>query len=63
MEYRAPGKANKFTLHCSLQRVTGRMFVNATEDTNLANNQVRAWSAVGGRAAPRLGSGAARTPL
>ncbi len=37
-KYNAPGKANQLVLHCSLQRQTGRMFINATETDNLANN-------------------------
>lgn len=41
-EYAAEGKAHKLVLHCSLQRATGRLFVNATEAHNPANSQVRA---------------------
>ncbi|GIL78016.1 hypothetical protein Vretimale_7351 [Volvox reticuliferus] len=35
--YTKPGKARKFTLHCSLQGRTKRMFIHASEENNLAN--------------------------
>ncbi|GLI63437.1 hypothetical protein VaNZ11_006328, partial [Volvox africanus] len=38
--YTKPGKARKFTLHCSLQGRTKRMFIHASEENNLANIRV-----------------------
>ncbi|KAG2495429.1 hypothetical protein HYH03_006376 [Edaphochlamys debaryana] len=36
-EYTTPGKANKFTLHCSLQNKSKRMYIHASEDSNPTN--------------------------
>ncbi|GLC40295.1 hypothetical protein PLESTB_001806400 [Pleodorina starrii] len=35
--YTKPGKARKFTMHCSLQARTKRMFVHSCEENNYAN--------------------------
>lgn len=39
-KYTKDGKANKFTLHCSLQSQSKRMFVHASEEHNINNIQI-----------------------
>lgn len=38
--YTKDGKSNKFTLHCSLQPQSKRMFIHASEENNLNNVQI-----------------------
>ncbi|GFR44513.1 hypothetical protein Agub_g5779, partial [Astrephomene gubernaculifera] len=39
-EYTKPGKARKFTLHCSLQARSKRMYIHASEENNQGNTCV-----------------------